>query len=90
MQSQAQSISVKSKEEHAEVEDDLAKMAKLVYDFQVRRQHVYTPCKLFNSTVSKFHCLQSQVSQVLGKGWEVAMTGSPEQASLDAEHNGTR
>ena len=35
LQSEAQIISAKSKEEHAEVEDDLAKMAKLVFDFQV-------------------------------------------------------
>ncbi len=35
MQTQAQGISVKSKEEHAEVQDDLARMAQEVYDFQV-------------------------------------------------------
>ncbi len=35
MQSQAQDISVKIKEEHAEVEDESAKMAQQVYDFQV-------------------------------------------------------
>ena len=33
MQSQAQDISVKIKEEHAEVEDESAKMAQQVYDF---------------------------------------------------------
>jgi len=35
MQSQARDISVKSKEELAEVEVDIAKMAQQVYDFQV-------------------------------------------------------
>ncbi len=55
MQSQAQGISVKSKEEHAEVEDDLAKMAQLVYDFQVctarlgRYLLVLTACKFHKS-----------------------------------------
>ncbi len=45
MQSQAQGISVKSKEEHGEVEADLASMAQVVYDFQVRTarlgRHLY-------------------------------------------------
>ncbi|DBA73675.1 hypothetical protein WJX79_008258 [Trebouxia sp. C0005] len=63
MQSQAQSISVKSKEEHAEVENDLAKMAQQVYDFQ------------------------NQVSQVFGRGWEIAVTGSSEQQAHESEQS---
>lgn len=41
MQSQAQGISVKSKEEHAEVEDEIAKMAQVVYDFQSQFSQVF-------------------------------------------------
>ncbi|KAL0036215.1 hypothetical protein WJX79_008258 [Trebouxia sp. C0005] len=47
MQSQAQSISVKSKEEHAE----------------------------------------NQVSQVFGRGWEIAVTGSSEQQAHESEQS---
>ncbi|KAL0019190.1 hypothetical protein WJX77_002343 [Trebouxia sp. C0004] len=65
LQNQAQDISVKSKEEHAEVEDDLAKTAQVVYDFQ------------------------SQFSQVLGKGWETAITGSSERRA-QSEQSGAQ
>ena len=39
MQQEAQSVGLKSQEEHAEVQGELARMAQLVTDFQVRTLH---------------------------------------------------
>ena len=41
MQQEVSSVDNKSKEEQAEVEEDLARMAKLVFTFQVQQQQVH-------------------------------------------------
>ena len=41
MQQEGHGVSIKVQEEHAEVQDDLARMAKLVYDFQVQAFNVF-------------------------------------------------
>lgn len=41
MQQEAATATSKSKEEQAEVEEELARMAKLVFDFQVYKQNTF-------------------------------------------------
>ncbi len=80
MQNEAQSIGIKSNEEHAEVQDDLARMAKLVYDFQVCLQAVVTSDSDHSSSFASFsiattHILsvmQNHISQFLPNGLPVA------------------